>query len=59
MRLDTLLTHVQTVSCSANGKTWTPCRPKTAENTFFLQRLKAAWRVLTGRSDALEWPANQ
>jgi len=27
----------------------------TAENTFFVRRVKAAWRVLVGTSDAIEW----
>lgn len=55
MYVQDLLMTAQTVSASSDGKTWVPCRPQTAENTFWWLRIKAAWRVLTGKSDAVEW----
>jgi len=55
MRLSDLLQSVTQNTASIDGVSWYPVRPMTAENTFFPQRLKAAWRVLTGKSDAVEW----
>ena len=57
MKLSTLSETLNTVSGSTDGRTWHPVRPSTAENTFLVLRLKAAWRVLTGRADALDWDA--
>lgn len=56
MKLNDLLNSVFTTSASADGKRWYPVRPQTAENTFLLPRIKAALRVLRGKSDAVEWP---
>lgn len=56
MKLSVLLKSVTSLTAkSADGIGWYPVRPKTAENTFLLQRIKAAWRVLLGKSDAIEW----
>ena len=55
MKLSNLLQIVTQNTASVDGVRWYPVRPMTAENTFFLQRVKAAWRVLTGTSDAIEW----
>lgn len=55
MKLSNLLQSVTQNTASVDGVRWYPVRPMTAENTFFLQRVKAAWRVLTGTSDAIEW----
>lgn len=56
MKLIDLLNSVQSVSASVDGKQWVPARPKTAENTFLRYRIAAAWMVLTGQADAVEWP---
>lgn len=40
----------------ADDGTWRPVRPQTAENTFLWLRIKAAWRVLVGKADAVDWP---
>lgn len=55
MKLSTLLEDVRTTCASTDGNTWYPLRPQTAENTFLTLRIKAAWRVLIGKSDAVEW----
>ena len=55
MKLSELLESVRTTSASTDGNTWYPARPQTAENTFLTLRIKAAWRVLIGKSDAVEW----
>ncbi len=55
MKLSTLIKTLNTVQGSSDGVTWHPVRPSTAENTFLLMRIKAAWRVLTGKADALDW----
>ena len=55
MKLSSLLNDVGTVQASVDGKTYFPSRPRTAENTFLRFRIRAAWRVLIGRSDAIEW----
>lgn len=55
MKLSHLLESVKSLSGSYDGVTWHPIRPMTAENTFLPLRIKAAWRVLMGRSDAIEW----
>jgi len=55
MKLSYLLKSVNEIKASVDGVKWHPVRPQTAENTFFMQRLKAAWRVLSGKSDAVEW----
>lgn len=57
MNVDDLLESVRTNSASEDGMTWRPVRPMTAENTFLKLRIKAAWRVLIGKSDAVEWPS--
>lgn len=55
MRLTSLLESVRSTSASIDGVHWNPTRPMTAENSFLRFRIAAAWRVLTGRSDAIEW----
>ena len=55
MKLSTLLQSVTRHTASIDGVSWYPVLPMTAENTFFLPRAKAAWRVLAGISDAIEW----
>ena len=55
MKLSDLLKSVVTLTGSEDGISWYPLRPQTAENTFLIPRAKAAWRVLTGKSDAVEW----
>ncbi len=55
MKLSSLLKSVTQNTASLDGVRWYPVRPMTAENTFFMQRVKAAWRVLSGTSDAIEW----
>ena len=61
MKLSDLLKSVTTLTGSDDGIAWYPIRPQTAENTFFIQRAKAAWGVLTGKADAVEWdfPVNK
>ncbi len=55
MKLDTLLKSCREVKASNDGIHWYPLRPETAENTFIWHRIKAAWLVLTGKADAVEW----
>lgn len=55
MNIKDLLEHCKSIQASSDGKTWAPCRPQTAENTFLKRRLKAAWAVLMGRADAVTW----
>ena len=39
------------------GKIWVPVRPLSWERKYypFMQRLKDAWGVLTGRYNAIDW----
>jgi len=55
VKLSDLLQCVTQNTASHDGISWYPVRPTTAENTFLPQRIKAAWRVLMGASDAIEW----
>lgn len=55
MNLSDLLQSVTQNTARSDGGGWYPVRPITAENTFFVHRVKAAWRVLIGVSDAVEW----
>jgi len=55
MKLSDLLKSVVSNTASVDGMRWYPIRPITAENSFFIYRIKAAWRVLIGKSDAIEW----
>ena len=55
MKLSSLLETVNSVQASRDGKYWFPARPMTYENTFLFPRLRAAFRVLLGKSDAVEW----
>lgn len=55
MKLSDLLQSVTQLTGSTDGRSWYPIRPITAENTFLGLRLKAAIRVLFGKSDAIEW----
>ena len=39
---------------------WWPARPVAPSGLFGLKvRIKAAWLVLTGKADAVIWPAEQ
>lgn len=55
MKLSVLLQSVTQNTASIDGVSWYPIRPITAENTFLVPRIKAALRVLFGKSDAVEW----
>lgn len=55
MKLSELLQSVTQNTASEDGISWYPIRPKTYENTFYIPRIKAALRVLIGKSDAIEW----
>ena len=56
MKLSVLLKSVTTLTGKVdNSGEWYPVRPSTAENTFIIPRIKAAFRVLLGKSDAIEW----
>lgn len=55
MKLSVLLQSVTNNTASEDGVSWYPLRPKTAENTFVIPRIRAAIRVLLGKSDAVEW----
>lgn len=35
---------------------WVPARPKSAG---LVSRMKSAWKVLTGKADAVIWPEGQ
>lgn len=56
MKLSHLMASVASIHQSSDGAVFYPSRPATAENTFLVLRIKAAWRVLVGKSDAVEWP---
>lgn len=55
MKLSDLLQSVTQNTASSDGVRWYPVRPMTAENTFLMPRIRAALRVLLGKSDAIEW----
>lgn len=55
MNIRDLIDHCHQVQGSSDGRTWHPARPATAENTFLWLRIKAAWRVLLGKADAVDW----
>lgn len=55
MKLSQLLQSAIENRASEDRIYWYPVRPKTAENTFIVPRIKAAIRVLFGKSDAVEW----
>lgn len=59
MKLETLLESVRTTQIGMPDGRWYPARGETAENTFLRLRVRAAWGVLTGRLDAVEWPGGQ
>ena len=53
--------HFEEVSTSYQhsrlGKIWVPARPVAWQREYypFIQRLKDAWGVLTGRYNAIDW----
>jgi hypothetical protein len=53
--LQHLNTKALTATKEINGK-WVPARPLIGS---FWDRLKEAWRVLTGKADAFTWPEGQ
>ena len=58
-KFDDLLSALQNTQCNIKGK-WVACRPKGYQGwPGFKSRVKAAWRVLTGKSDAFTWPEGQ
>jgi hypothetical protein len=50
-----LVTETQNAQAKISGK-WVPARPLIGS---WLDRLKDAWRVLTGKADAFTWPEGQ
>lgn len=58
-KYDDLLQALQNNQCNIKGK-WVACRPKGYRGwAGFKSRVKAAWRVLTGKADAFTWPGGQ
>ena len=55
MKLSELLEHCHQTQASDDGVNWYSPRPITMENTFLRYRIRAAWNVLLGRFDAIEW----
>ena len=53
--LATLLNCAQTTHALINGK-WVPARSYPGPLSW---RIKGAWMVLTGKADAVIWPAGQ
>ena len=47
-----------TESANVDG-CWIPARPIPFQGFCLFWRIKLAWRVFTGRYDALDWEANQ
>jgi len=47
-----------TVSTEVNGK-WVPARPINYKYRSFMEKLKEAWAVFTGKADAFMWPEGQ
>jgi len=41
-----------------NGK-WVPARPINHTCRTFIERLREAWGVFTGKFDAVKWPEGQ
>ncbi len=45
--------------CEIGGE-WVPYRPVAYPGLYgFWMRIKAAWKVATGRADAVVWPGGQ
>jgi hypothetical protein len=60
MKLSDLISDMCEISCSVPGSgRMNPLRPMTAENNFLKYRIRAAWKVLTGKADALEWDSGR
>jgi hypothetical protein len=58
-KFDDLLKTIHETQCCIKGK-WVPCRPKDNKGwPGFKIRVRSAWRVLTGKSDAFTWPGGQ
>lgn len=55
MKIQDLLRHCATNQASTDGDMYHPFRARSAENTFLVERIKSAWKVLTGKADAIEW----
>lgn len=58
-KFDDLLEKFNGSKCCVNGK-WVTCRPKGFQGwSGFKNRVRCAWRVLIGKSDAFTWPGGQ
>ena len=55
MKVQDFVMQLNECQGSLDGKVWHPVRCKTSENTFWTERIKAAWRVLMGRADVIDW----
>lgn len=57
VHVEDVILFANTNQMSRDGKTWHPCRSSGYDTIPY--RLRAVWLVLTGRADALIWPAGQ
>lgn len=51
-----LIDCATTTHTQINGK-WVPCRPEGFDS--FSSRVSLAWKVFTGKADAIIWPEDQ
>ncbi len=54
---DLIASARETTMRPTNGSGYVPCRP--LGHTGWKYRLKAAWKVFTGKADAVIWPHGQ
>lgn len=58
-KYDDLLQALQGPQCNIRGK-WLVARPQSLKGfSGFKIRVKSAWHVLIGKSDAFTWPGGQ
>ena len=56
--LKELLEMVNSTSSEINGR-WVPARPINFRYQSFIEKLRDAWAVFTGKADAVIWPEGQ
>lgn len=53
-----LMESAGSTSAEINGK-WVPARPINWTARTFMERVREAWAVFTGRAEAFTWPEGQ
>jgi len=59
-QLKNLISHCSEVFVHIPDKDiWVPARPVNYKDRSFVEKIKEAWAVFTGKADVFKWPEGQ